>query len=47
MNVIVIWNFKKTDMRRIAELNGHNKEISCLLFDNSDTLISAGGDEDH
>ncbi|CAD8082444.1 unnamed protein product [Paramecium primaurelia] len=46
-NVIVIWSFNKGQMKYITELKGHQKEISCLLFDqNTEVLISAGGDGD-
>ncbi|CAD8174737.1 unnamed protein product [Paramecium pentaurelia] len=46
-NVIVIWSFYKGQMKYITELKGHQKEISCLLFDqNTEVLISAGGDGD-
>ncbi|CAK60857.1 unnamed protein product (macronuclear) [Paramecium tetraurelia] len=46
-NIIVIWNFQNCLMNPIAELKGHQKEVSCLFFDkNSETLISCGGDYD-
>lgn len=35
-------------MKKIKELCEHEKDIGCLLFDkDSDTLISAGANEDH
>ncbi|CAD8083680.1 unnamed protein product [Paramecium primaurelia] len=46
-NVIIIWSFQGGKMNSKKPLNGHQDEISCLLFSkDSDALISAGGDQD-
>ncbi|CAD8205241.1 unnamed protein product [Paramecium octaurelia] len=46
-NIIIIWSFQNGQMNVIAELKGHQKEVSCLFFDkNSETLLSCGGDDD-